>query len=98
MSQIDISRDIIPIGEFKLNPTKWMKSVKKTRHPLVITLNGKAAGVLLSPEEYDLITYERRFKESVKQGLDDSATGNVMTTKELKAELDKRRKERGWVE
>ncbi|MCD6398014.1 MAG: type II toxin-antitoxin system Phd/YefM family antitoxin [Spirochaetaceae bacterium] len=91
MNSISISSDIIPIGEFKLSLSKWFNSIQNTGHPLVITQNGKPAGVLISPSEYDELTDKKLFINSVKQGLSDAAAGNTYSTKELKEELEKRR-------
>jgi PHD/YefM family antitoxin component YafN of YafNO toxin-antitoxin module len=54
--------------------------------------NGKPAGVLLSPEEYDEQVYTHRFLESVSRGLDDFQKGETLSPKELKKEIHHRRK------
>lgn len=50
MKSIRISSDIIPPGEFKSGISTCLKKVQATGQPLIITLNGRPAGVLLSPE------------------------------------------------
>ena len=90
MKTINISNDIIPLGEFKTNVSKFLKNLKNTGQPLVITQNGKPAGVLLSPLEYDELVYRKSFLDSVNRGIADADSGNVYTTEELKEELDKR--------
>ena len=91
MKQLNISNNIVPIGEFKSSLSKWLKNIRNTGHPLVITQNGKPAGVLLSPSEYDELVHKKHFIDSVNRGLSDAESGNVYSTKELKRELDKRR-------
>jgi len=91
MNTINISSDIIPIGEFKTRLSQYLKNVNNTGHPLVITQNGKPAGVLISPAEYDELVYKKLFIESVSRGLSDIESGNVYSTTEIKAELQKRR-------
>ena len=61
--------------------------MKETGRPMVITQNGKAAGVLLSPEDYDELVYKKSLIESINRGLSDVESGDVYTTKELKVEL-----------
>ena len=90
MKAINISNDIIPLGEFKSNLSKWLKSVQNIGHPLVITQNGRPAGVLLSPTEYDALRYQTLFADSVNRGISDAETGHVYTTGQLRDELDKR--------
>ncbi len=69
MKTISIKNDIVPIAEFKTSISKWFKSLQSTGHPVIITQNGKPAGVLLSPEDYDELVYRKAFLDSVGRGL-----------------------------
>lgn len=89
--KLNISTDIIPIGEFKSQMSKWLNTAKDTGHPLIITQNGKPAAVVLSPEEFDNMKYKERFMNSVNQGLSDINSGDFLDTEQLKSELKKRR-------
>ena len=91
MKNLNVSNDIIPIEEFKTSLSKWIKNVQNTGHPLIITQNGKAAGVLLSPSEYDELMYKKLFIDSVIRGLSDAVSEDVYSTEGLKEELSKRR-------
>ena len=87
MNSIRISSDIIPIGELKKRLSQCLKSIRSTGHPLIITQNGRPAGVLISPAEYDELVQKKAFIESVSRGLSDIDSDNVYSTKELKEEL-----------
>ena len=89
--KLNISRDIIPIGEFKSHMSKWLNTAKDTGHPLIITQNGKPAAVVLSPEEFDNMKYTERFINSVNQGLSDINSGNYLDSEQLKEELKTQR-------
>jgi antitoxin YefM len=91
MKPISIKNDIVPIAEFKTSLSKWFKSLKGSGHPVVITQNGKPAGVLLSPDDYDELVYRRSFLDSVGRGMADADSGETRTTKELRAALASRR-------
>ncbi|MCL4706559.1 type II toxin-antitoxin system prevent-host-death family antitoxin [bacterium] len=91
MKQISIANDIIPVGEFKTGLAKWLKSVRDSGRPLVITQNGRPAGVLLSPEAFDQLGHSKSFKESVQRGLVDAEAQRVFDASQLKQELQKRR-------
>jgi len=91
MKTISISNDIVPIAEFKAGISKWFKGIQKAGHPLIITQNGKAAGVLLSPADYDELVYKKAFVDSVSQGIADAESGKVFSAKELKAALSAKR-------
>ncbi len=96
MNNLNISTDIIPIGELKKKLSQYLTNVHTTGHPLVITQNGKPAGVLISPAEYDELVYKKLFIESVNRGLSDVESGNVYSTTELQEELQKRRSARNF--
>ena len=91
MNSLNVSNDIIPIGEFKIRLSKYLKNVQNTGHPLIITQNGRPTGVLISPSEYDDLVHKKLFLNSVNRGFSDIESGNVYSTKELKEELKKRR-------
>lgn len=83
MKEAMLSEDVVPIGEFKSHTAKWIKKMKATGHPLVITQNGKPAGVMISPEDYDRTLEKERFFASIASGLADAESGRTYTTKEL---------------
>jgi prevent-host-death family protein len=87
MKTLSIANDIIPIGEFKTKIAKWFKSIQETGQPLIITQNGRPAGVLLSPQEYDELIYRRSFLLSVDRGIDDTEKGRLFTTEEAISNL-----------
>lgn len=91
MINLNVSTDIIPIGELKKKLSQYLSNVRTTGHPLVITQNGKPAGVLISPVEYDELVYKKLFIESINRGLSDVESRNVYSTNEVKEELQKRR-------
>lgn len=94
MKTISISNDIVPIAEFKTSISKWFKSLRNAGHPLIITQNGKPAGVLLSPRDYDELVYKKSFLESLDRGMSDADSGKTHSTEEIKATLAMRRNER----
>lgn len=94
MKTISISNDIVPIAEFKTSISKWFKSLQNTGHPLIITQNGKPAGVLLTPAEYDDLVYRKSFLNSVERGISDADSGKTYSTGEIKAKLTDLRNKR----
>ena len=65
--------------------------MQTTGHSLIFTQNGRPAGVLLSPSEYDDLIYKKSFITSVNRGLSDAKSDAVYNTNELKEELQKSR-------
>lgn len=94
MKTISITNDIVPIAEFKTSISKWFKSLHNTGRPLIITQNGKPAGVLLSPNDYDELVYRKSFLDSVSRGISDADSGRVYRTEEIREALTARRSKR----
>jgi len=94
MKHFNVSKNIVPIGEFKASLSKWFKNVQNTGHPLIITQYGRPAGVLLSPSEYDELNHKKLFVQSVNRGISDVESGNIYSTEELKEELKRKKVQR----
>jgi prevent-host-death family protein len=87
MKSISISQDIVSLSDFKNKASKMLHDVRHFHRPLVITHNGKAAAVLLSPSDYDFLTEQARFVDAVQRGLADVQEGRVFSDEELDTEL-----------
>ena len=83
MRPLRISENIIPVSDFKAKAADWLRRLGESSEPVVITQNGKAAGVLLSPAAYDELTDRFRFVRSVEQGLADVEAGRVSSHEEV---------------
>ena len=94
MKEVQVSDGIVPLGEFKAQAAKILKRLGESGQPMVITQNGRPAGVLVSPREFDRIQERQRFLESISAGLADAESGRVLDTAELKKRLRMRRAER----
>jgi prevent-host-death family protein len=82
--------DVVPIGEFKNQAASWLQRVRSSGHPVVITQNGKTAGILLSPAEYERMQYEEALAASMDRGLSELDAGQGIDTDELERRLKKR--------
>jgi len=68
MKPLRVSQDIVPMAEFKGQAAHWFRRVAENNQPVVITQNGKPAGVLLSPAEFDRLVERERFLTDVAAG------------------------------
>ena len=87
MQNVRVSENIIPVSEFKSRAAEWLRRLRKTSEPLVITQNGKAAAVLLSPSAYDELTERYRFMMAVEEGLADAEAGRTSPHEDVVAEM-----------
>jgi prevent-host-death family protein len=90
MRALRISEDIVPVSDFKAQATDWLRRAADSGQPVVITQNGKAAGVLLSPAEFDRLTEQARFVAAVREGLGDADAGRVHSHASVVAEMKRR--------
>ena len=87
---LQIAEDIVPIGELKAHLSEKIRELKRRRRPLVVTQNGKAAAVMLAPEEFDRLTAQACFVAAVEEGLGDLHAGRVIRDDDLGRRLDAR--------
>jgi prevent-host-death family protein len=85
-----VAEDIIPLGELKAHLSERIRDLRTRGRPYVVTQNGKAAAVLLSPEEFDRLTRGERFTAAIDEGLADADAGRVMGDDEVTRRLQAR--------
>ncbi|TAN65158.1 MAG: type II toxin-antitoxin system Phd/YefM family antitoxin [Methylobacter sp.] len=89
MTNLQISEDILPLGQFKAHASQLLKSINSNNRAIVITQNGKPAAVVLSPNEFDRLNSQALFILAVQQGLNDEQAGRVIDDDELDAILER---------
>lgn len=63
---INLSRDIHSLTDFKRNTTEFVQRLKQTKHPLVLTVNGKAELVVQDAESYQKLLDSVELLETLK--------------------------------
>ena len=93
MKTLKISKDVVTLAEFKSQAATLLERISTSSQPLLITQNGKPAGVLLSPAEFDRIQEQEsaRFIASVNRGIQDAEDGKVLTSVQSKSRLGLKR-------
>ncbi|MBN2012808.1 type II toxin-antitoxin system Phd/YefM family antitoxin [candidate division KSB1 bacterium] len=89
MSQLNISRDIVPVNEAKNQLSKHLREINDHNSTIIITQHGKARGVLISPERYDELVYEKNIRKEIELGLNDIKSGAVYSIDDISDMLDK---------
>jgi prevent-host-death family protein len=83
MKPIQVSEDILPIAAFKARASAVVRALRLRGRPMIITQRGRPAAVLLSPEDFDRLTYRERFRAAVREGLADAEAGRVVSDRNL---------------
>jgi len=77
---MDITEDIQALTTFRNHSAAFLQQLKKTKRPVVLTVNGKAAAVVQDAEAYQRlldIAAQANAEEGIRQGREDVAKGRV---------------------
>jgi prevent-host-death family protein len=83
-------KDIQSLTDFKRNTAKYVKKIKKSKNPLVLTVNGKAEIVVQDAEAYQamLERIERvEAVEAIRKGMESFERGEGRPAREALEEL-----------
>jgi prevent-host-death family protein len=88
---LDITSDIQSLTAFRRTSAEFMKTLKRTKRPLVLTVNGKAAAVVQDAKAYQRlldIAARADAEEGVRQGLEDVKSGKIKPAREFFSEFE----------
>ena len=88
---LDLTKDIQSLTTFRRQSGDFMKQLRKSKRPVVLTVNGKAAAIV-----QDVAAYQRLLdiaaraddEEAIRQGLEDVKAGKTRPAKEFFAEFE----------
>jgi prevent-host-death family protein len=83
---LDITKDIQSLTTFRRRSGDFMKQLKKSKRPVVLTVKGKAAAIVQDAEAYQRlldIAARADSEEGIRQGLEDVAHGRTRPAKEV---------------
>ena len=87
---LDLNSDINSLSNFKRNTPEFLRQLKETGHPVVLTINGKAELVVQDTASYqkllDLAERAERL-ETLRASIEDMRAGMVTPVEEMLAEM-----------
>jgi PHD/YefM family antitoxin component YafN of YafNO toxin-antitoxin module len=89
-AMLDIRSDIDSLSNFKRNSPEFLRRLKETGHPLVLTINGRAELVVQDAASYQrLIELSERAErmDALRASLDDMRAGRVIPAEDVLAEM-----------
>jgi PHD/YefM family antitoxin component YafN of YafNO toxin-antitoxin module len=90
IAMLDLNRDINSLSNFKRNTPKFLRQLKESGHPVVLTINGKAELVVQDSASYQKLL-ERADRaermEALRDSIDDMRKGKVIPAAEVLAEM-----------
>jgi prevent-host-death family protein len=90
---MDITKDIQAVTTFRNNSAAFLEQLKRTKRPMILTVNGKAAAVVQDAAAYQRlldVAAQADVNEGIRQGLDDVKEGRVTPAREALAAFRRR--------
>lgn len=90
---LDIGRDIHSLSDFKRNTTDFLRQMRGTGHPVVLTINGKAEIVVQDAASYQKLLDqlgELQALEGIKRGIADVKAGRVTSLEDFEKQFRKK--------
>jgi len=87
MRQINLENDIKPLSEFRANAASFLKQVKETKRPLILTQHGKSSAVLVDVAEYQALIEKLDLLQEVQVAERQIAEGKYFTNDQVKERL-----------
>jgi PHD/YefM family antitoxin component YafN of YafNO toxin-antitoxin module len=91
-AMLDLTSDINSLSNFKRNTPEFLRQLKETGHPVVLTINGKAELVVQDTASYQkLIELAERAErmEALQESIDDMRAGKVSPIEDMLADMRK---------
>ena len=88
---LDITKDIQSLTTFRRRSGDFIKQLKKSKRPVVLTVKGKAAAIVQDAESYQRlldIVARADSHEGIRQGLDQAKQGKGRDVEEFFAEFE----------
>lgn len=64
----NLAEDIISVSDFRNRTSSYLKELRSGRGLVVLTQNGHSAAVVLSPEAFERVQYERDLFAAIARG------------------------------
>ena len=88
---LDITKDIQSLTTFRRRSGDFMKQLKKSKRPVVLTVKGKAAAVVQDAEAYQHLLHiaaRADAEEGIRQGLENAKEGKLRPAREFFDEFE----------
>lgn len=83
-----LSQDIQSLTDFKRNTPQFLKRLKESASPLILTVNGRAAVIVQDPESYELLL-ERADRFEAISAVDEAMVQSSRQEGEMRERFDR---------
>ena len=90
MRRIRVNEDIIPMSGFRTGIASFLKQIRDTKRPLIITQHGKGVAVLLDAGEYEAMQEKIELLQDIQTSISQIEGGQGVDHEQAKVMVLKR--------
>lgn len=79
MARVRPTEDVRPLSEFRANAASFVQQVQGTKRPVILTVHGRSAAVLLDVGEYETLLDQLELLRDVKAAEDQLKQGRTVS-------------------
>ena len=80
---IQLTEDIKPVSQFRINPASVFKQIRENHRPVLVTERGKPSVVIVDAGEYEKQREKMELMEAILEGEKDFQEGRSKTLKQV---------------
>lgn len=87
MLRVRFDEDIRPLSEFRAGVATFVKQIRETRRPMVLTQRGRGVAVLVDVQEYERMQERLELLEEVYKAEEQIASGEGISHEDARARV-----------
>lgn len=87
MSKVRVDEDIRPLSEFRAEVASFVKHIRETRRPMVLTQRGRGVAVLMDVHEFESMQERLEILEDIFRAEEQLAAGEGVPHEEARARV-----------
>ena len=87
MARIRPSDDVRPVSEFRANAASFVQQVQETGRPMILTVHGRSAAVLVDAVEYDAMLDQLELLRDVRTAEEQLTKGRGVSHASAKSKI-----------
>ena len=87
MSKVRVDEDIRPLSEFRAEVASFVKHIRETRRPMVLTQRGRGVAVLMDVHEFEAMQERLEILEDIFRAEEQLAAGEGVPHEEARARV-----------
>ena len=87
MAKVRPTEDVRPLSEFRANAASFVQQVQGTKRPVILTVHGRSAVVLLDVGEYETLLDQLELLRDVRTAEDQLKKGRTLSHSKARAKV-----------